>query len=75
MADEKVATFKVSEDLLRFVRDYAIRNKLDMNRALEAIINNQHYFTRTVDNGGKIIIQKPDGTLNELDFAAASSKR
>jgi hypothetical protein len=74
MADEKVATFKLSEDLLRFVRDYAKRNNVDMNRALEQIINNQHYFTHAVDNGGKIIVQKPDGTLNELDFAAASSK-
>ncbi len=74
MADEKVATFKVSEDLLRFVRDYANRNKVDMNQALEQIINNQHYFTHTVENGGKIIVQKPDGTLKELDSEAASSK-
>lgn len=75
MADEKVATFKVSEDLLRFLRDYAKRNNVDMNEALEQIIHNQHYFTHAVDNGGKIIVQKPDGTLNELDFAAPTSKR
>ena len=66
--DLKKVSINLPSDILDAIRKIAEHRNLTMTDAIRRAIATESYIEDEIENGGTILVKKPDGTYKEVVF-------